>query len=219
MKHESVCSVHGAHGVFTASPGASVYTNTPTIRTPDSPCHFVHSELHDKSRLTSSSRAPSGRVKVCSLCPFFLPSRLRAYRGNSTRCQRSVRRKGGGLPHHTPQHTLSPRSLDGRGLPAHTSGHWPKRRQLPSRCSHHWPRACHLAKGGRTPSELSLGTPQHDPLINTPLATAPPHRTKCMTKDTLIQLPLAQRTVIGPRTCHLAKRGTHESEPQPKSAC
>ena len=44
--HKSVCTVHCARGVFTASPGASVHI--PKIRTLDLTCHSVHSELQAK---------------------------------------------------------------------------------------------------------------------------------------------------------------------------
>ena len=86
--------------------------------------------------------------------------------------ERSAQRKGGGFLHHSPQHTLSPRSPDGRGLPAHTTGLWPNaRRHLSSRSSHQWPRACHLANRGRTQIKASSRGLPHP--TNTPLAPRP----------------------------------------------
>ena len=64
----------------------------------------------DKSRLTSQTCSPPSRVKCAGLSVFvflFLPSRLRANRGDSTRRQKEVcTEKGWGLPHHSPPTSL-----------------------------------------------------------------------------------------------------------------
>ena len=145
--------------------------------------HLLLNELRQVSSHVSNT-LPSRSREVCRLSVFvflFLPSRLRANRGDSTRRQKEVcTEKGWGPPPPlSPSYPFATQPHR-RGLSARTSGHWPnKRRHSPNHSSHHWPRASHLAhKGTHANQSLKQGTPQHDLLSDTPLATAIPCRTK-----------------------------------------
>ena len=182
--------------------------------------------LQDKSCLTSLSRALQVASSNVPVFPFLFLRDCALTAGIEPAVQRSAQRKGGGLSHPSPLHTLSPRNLDNQGLPAHTSGHWPRTRlQLSNRLLAPLAPSLPLGQMGNTDNRatsrgfpnmlqitlLATAPPRHDTLPGTPSPAVAQHFSTI--KDSLTCTPLGPKsTTLVP--CHLAQTGTSRSEPQ-----